>query len=598
MRPPSAGPENARDLLASLALGVGYGAIAALTLRYTRFEGGVAFVWPATALLLASLLQTPRERWAPRLAACWVAGAVTTALFGLGSAVAPAMASINIAEAWGGAWLLIRIRPRSGEFRSLTDVGIFIAVASGLAPAVTALFAGACAAAATQTGYWPNVADWYAGHALGAVIVAPLLLLSLGPETSGLVRDAGRRGIAEAVALLALVAGTAVFVFAQTRLPLLFLPFLPMMIAVFRLGHFGALASTVLVALTGAVLTMNGLGPVNLIVGGTGSHAQFLQFYLATAVLVVLPAAAELNRRKALFTALQDTSALQQLVLDRTSDIIMRLELDGTIAYVSPSIKRVGGYTPEQLIGRQPQTLIAGEDVEAVVRTHRQALASPSETFIVEYRARREDGGMGWFETHTRATVDEAGCPTGAVSIIHEITSRKQAVADLERQASTDALTGLANRRAFDARLALMLAAAADAPEASGCMAIFDLDRFKTINDRHGHATGDMVLKQFAELLRTAVRGNDMVARFGGEEFIALLGGASSEEASAVCERVRRRFETLDIRDGQGAKINATVSAGLTRINARNTADDLLNAADAALYRSKMAGRNRLTLAA
>ncbi len=459
------------------------------------------------------------------------------------------------------------------------------------------MVAAACASAATSIGYWPNWVNWYTGHALGAVIFAPLLILSADGKMVTAVRSAGRRGVAEAIALLGLVAIATAVVFAQSRLPLLFLPFLPMMIAVFRLGNFGAVMSSTVIAMIGTMFTIKGFGPVHLIVGSDGAHAQFLQFYLATAVLMVLPAAAELTRRKMLLTALQETSALQQLILDRTSDIIMRLEIDGTIAYVSPSIHRVGGYTTAQLIGRKPHDLIFADDVEAVVRSHRRALAAPSETFIVEYRAQREDGGLGWFETHTRATIDEAGRPTGAVSIIREITQRKEDVAELEHRASTDALTGLANRRSFDASLAAMLAAGRSGA-ALGCIALFDLDRFKWINDRHGHAMGDLVLKQFAAIVGSTVRSSDVVARFGGEEFVVLLGGASSDEARMVCERVRRRFEALGLRNDKGMTIDATVSAGLARIDAGETAEGILKAADDALYRSKAQGRNRLTLAA
>ena len=156
------------------------------------------------------------------------------------------------------------------------------------------------------------------------MIFAPLILLLLNGEVAGFVKDAGRRGIGEAVVLLGIFTATTLVVFAQTILPLLFLPFLPMMVTVFRLGRLGAVMSTVILGLVGTLLTIRGLGPIGLIVGGDGIRAQFLQLYLATAVLLVLPAAAELKRRKAIFTTLQDTSALQQLILDRTSDIVMR----------------------------------------------------------------------------------------------------------------------------------------------------------------------------------------------------------------------------------------------------------------------------------
>jgi diguanylate cyclase (GGDEF)-like protein len=127
---------------------------------------------------------------------------------------------------------------------------------------------------------------------------------------------------------------------------------------------------------------------------------------------------------------------------------------------------------------------------------------------------------------------------------------------------------------------------------------MFDLDCFKAVNDEHGHLVGDTVLKAFAQVLRSTSRGGDQAARFGGEEFVLVLGGASRDEASAVVERIRRRFAALDVRDDQGRPVRTTVSAGLACLLPGSSAEDALKAADDALYRSKAAGRNRLTIAA
>ncbi|WP_140872589.1 GGDEF domain-containing protein [Sphingomonas oligophenolica] len=586
----------ARGWLAAALMGVLYFALAAFTIRFTRFDGGVAFVWVSTALLLARLILLPTARWGPPLLCCGVASVVATMAFGLGTGAALPLATINLAEAAAGAWCLKRRFPTIGSFGSLAEVGTFIVVAGIAIPAISALGGAACAVAATGTGFWSNWVNWFTGHGLGTITFAPLLILAFRGEPISMAREAGRRGVGEAMVLLVILTGVTGFVFVQTKLPLLFLPFLPMMIAVFRLGRMGAVVSTAIVATIGTALTIKDLGPISLIVGGDGARAQFLQFYLATAVLIVLPAAAELKRRRQMLVSLQATSALQQLILDRTSDIIMRLEVDGTIIYVSPSISRVGGYAPEQLVGRKPHDLVMADDVDAVVTAHRRALACPSETFIVQYRAMREGGELGWFETHTRATVDEEDRPTGVVSIIHEISERVAAQQELQQMATTDALTGLKNRRAFDLALGDVVEQVG-ANERPGCVTIFDLDHFKTVNDRFGHAIGDLVITEFADVLRSTVRGNDIVARFGGEEFVVLLD-ATLDQATVVCERVRARFEQRMIQDVTGQRVFATVSAGLAPIVAGHSAAAVLKAADEALYRSKHGGRNRLTLAA
>ena len=162
----------------------------------------------------------------------------------------------------------------------------------------------------------------------------------------------------------------------------------------------------------------------------------------------------------------------------------------------------------------------------------------------------------------------------------------------LERQARQDALTGLANRRAFDDALATRLV---DARESGAALAVvaFDLDHFKSINDRYTHAAGDSVLREAANVLRAVCRASDLAARIGGEEFVLLLPGADRKAACAIAERVRaelafRPFAAL------APGVRVTLSAGVAVDNGEGSAEDLLRAADAALYRAKGEGRDRV----
>jgi diguanylate cyclase (GGDEF)-like protein len=123
---------------------------------------------------------------------------------------------------------------------------------------------------------------------------------------------------------------------------------------------------------------------------------------------------------------------------------------------------------------------------------------------------------------------------------------------------------------------------------------MFDLDRFKAINDRHGHATGDAVLRKFCEIAAGSLRPNDLLGRLGGEEFAAMLPGSSVEAAYARAERIRASFaeNCRFVRDQQ---VNATVSGGVSlSMNADETLDVLLENSDAALYIAKTEGRNRI----
>lgn len=165
----------------------------------------------------------------------------------------------------------------------------------------------------------------------------------------------------------------------------------------------------------------------------------------------------------------------------------------------------------------------------------------------------------------------------------------------LEKFASTDALTGLSNRRHF---MAEAVAALARARRSQGvvAVAIADLDHFKRVNDTHGHAAGDLVLKAVGELMRTTLRQTDIYCRYGGEEFAFLFPDTGVEEAGVMASRLIEAMAHLRIDIGQGTEIVVTLSIGVADVGALDL-EAALNRADAALYRAKIAGRNRVEYA-
>jgi len=175
-----------------------------------------------------------------------------------------------------------------------------------------------------------------------------------------------------------------------------------------------------------------------------------------------------------------------------------------------------------------------------------------------------------------------------ALSIAYERGARV-----LREAAMRDPLTGLYNRRAFERRLQQHMAA--DEPFA---VVFLDIDRFKEVNDRYGHAAGDSALRACAEVMLRTLRPTDVVARIGGEEFAAILPDLSSEDAFDVVERVRRAVESHEVAS-HGNRFSITLSGGMTHSTHR--LDDiakLMRAADASLYRAKQTGRNRIVRAA
>jgi diguanylate cyclase (GGDEF)-like protein len=173
--------------------------------------------------------------------------------------------------------------------------------------------------------------------------------------------------------------------------------------------------------------------------------------------------------------------------------------------------------------------------------------------------------------------------------VVHSLVQvNRRLVARLEAEARVDKLTGVLNRRGFEERAAVEVERARrqDAPIG---VVTFDIDYFKRVNDEWGHETGDRVLEHLGAVLRTESRRADVVARMGGEEFVALLPGVDSGDAMAYAERVRDAFagET-----GLGLP-HVTVSAGVSAVVAPASVDELLQPADSALYAAKRAGRDR-----
>jgi len=165
---------------------------------------------------------------------------------------------------------------------------------------------------------------------------------------------------------------------------------------------------------------------------------------------------------------------------------------------------------------------------------------------------------------------------------------------ELQLLARQDALTGLANRRAFDEALQHEYLRA-QRTQSTLCLALLDVDHFKQVNDKLSHAVGDEVLKRIAAVLKQQSRTVDMLARWGGEEFVILLPDTTLDDAAEVCERLRQKIEKLDLSE-LAADLKMTVSIGLTT-NYKLALPQLLISADKALYQAKRQGRNRLVMA-
>lgn len=178
-----------------------------------------------------------------------------------------------------------------------------------------------------------------------------------------------------------------------------------------------------------------------------------------------------------------------------------------------------------------------------------------------------------------------------------ELNTLRDNLEQLTKEATTDALTGIANRKHFDATLRRE-AKQADADGTPLCLLLADVDHFKLFNDTFGHRVGDMVLQSVAGIIDRNVKGQDLAARYGGEEFAVILPRTLFEDAFTVAEDIRQALASKELTHRESGKSYGTVtlSIGLAQRRPGEAPDDLIDRADDALYRAKDAGRNRVVL--
>ncbi len=581
---------------APVITGCVYFAAASFTVSISRFEGGLAFIWIANAFLMAELLTTRTSYWPRAVVACAIASAIATALFGIGPVAAAPMALINVSES-----LIVAVICRSllkddvvtGSFKPLV---VFILALCGVADIVTGVAAAAVASATTPVGFSASWLQWYSGHALGGLTCTPVVILLLQGEWSRWLRDTPKAVKIEALILLALFTLVTVHVFYWAHYPMLFAPMLPLVLIAFRVGHIGAAASIVILAVIGGVATMSDTGPLMLIPLSTGERVLAFQFYLALSFLLSMPVAAELNGRRRLFQMLQESESRFRAIAEHSGDVVLNISLTGTVEYASPSAQDMIGCAPALLVGQSVTELVDAQDREAVQTIHAQALAQPGSVQQAEFRPLTALSDLDCCEMVSRAVVDERGQPVGVVSMIRDISRHKARQRALQQVAAHDALTGADSRRAFLDKLDAEMLRAADG--AWSCLLLIDLDHFKAVNDRYGHGGGDRVLTSFVQRILPELRDGDSIGRLGGEEFAILLADCDRRDASQLCDRLRQRLAAPISVNDQTDAIAVTFSAGLVQLDGGSTRSAMLEAADRALYDAKHSGRNCLRLAA
>ncbi len=306
---------------------------------------------------------------------------------------------------------------------------------------------------------------------------------------------------------------------------------------------------------------------------------------------------AALQENERINRTLRESEAKYRGVVGQSLVGIATIE-EGRISYSNAKFDTIFGYSAEEVRRLGALDIVAEADRAFVADSLRMRMSGEVDHVVHVFRGQRKDGAEVDIESHGSAV--ELDGRRLLISVVMDITERTRAEREvgalqeqLREQATRDALTGLHNRRYLEEWLGRELIRAGRAGHPVSLI-MSDLDHFKAVNDACGHLAGDEELRVFGDLMKRHARESDICCRYGGEEFLLVLPGMPEENAIERAELLRRELATTPV-DCDTSRIAVTASFGVATFpRDGRTGDDLIAAADDAMYAAKAAGRNRV----
>jgi diguanylate cyclase (GGDEF)-like protein/PAS domain S-box-containing protein len=570
-----------------------------------RTAGSIPAIWPSGAIVLSILLTVPRREWAAYVLAGFFANTAVDMLSGEAVVTASFLAlcdSIGIVIAASALRRSLGDRP---DLARLPALGAFALWAGFCAPLFSATLVAAYLQMTRGIPFWGIWFNGYLADALGLLIFTPPLML-IGSHKP--IEQVHPIRIGSFILVLTLTMAAALALFSQHSYPLLFLVFPVLALAMFLHGYAGTVSSLLIVTLVAVGQVVH--DTVAHSFPGLTSFAErilFLQSFVAIILLTALPLAVLLEEKKRLESTARAGESRYRLLADNALDLVMLADESLTITYASPAAQAICGETPQQLLGQSIVDMAAAEDAEAMHMTLR-TLYRPDDTATVSFRRpHADDEEPVWIEARCRRVADPAtGAVAGYLAALRDISAHKRVESELaqanfrlEILATTDALTGIANRRCFDDTLTKEWRRAMrnGAPIS---LLLLDVDRFKAYNDCYGHQAGDRCLKRIAVAVGAAIRRQpDLAARYGGEEFAVILPHTELAGARYVAEHIVQmiREQAIQHLASPAGMVTASVGVACLVPQPGHEPAELIELADAALYSAKQSGRNTVRLA-
>ncbi len=574
----------------------------AIIYRWGLGPDGLAMLWPAGGIFVATLLLSSRSHWPAVLALFTAANFFGAWLFGVEPGVAVICVCAHTVNAILCPLIFGKERALRG-FETIADLSRFT-----MAAAIGAVASWLVIAVSIPDRNWSNMFNWMVTLLLGTLIVASMIITVTREFEAKRPKWSAAR-TAEFLGLVGLLIAVAWYSVTRASVPMLYLPFAGAVLVTYRLGPIGAAACVTAIAAVGTFAITLDLQQMGSLGHSKAGIVYFYQFYLFVILAVCLPLAALLTQRRDMFRKMRTSQELLASA-ERLANIgHWYLNLRTNELIWSDGIRKIYDLPPDEMPSIELVREFCHPEDRAKVATRLNECIAEGQMKTGTARIIRRDGTIRHVESVLMREVDGRNRPLAIFGTFQDVTEKVEVLKQLEAAkesaeveafaarllADTDPLTGVNSRR----KILELLDEQMDECSRTNrnlSVAILDIDHFKSINDQFGHATGDLVLQRVSAICRKAISGLGHVGRLGGEEFLFVIPDAGEAGAGQLIEGIRTAL--LAENWGEMDDLEVTGSFGLASMLEGADETWMLQAADNALYEAKHAGRNCIRIAA
>jgi diguanylate cyclase (GGDEF)-like protein/PAS domain S-box-containing protein len=283
-----------------------------------------------------------------------------------------------------------------------------------------------------------------------------------------------------------------------------------------------------------------------------------------------------------------ENEKLLSSIVQNSENLIIATDLNGIIVFTNEAFNNTLGYKQDELIGKHSRILKSGKQDKGFYKSMWRSLLRDG-VFEGVFESKRKDGSLFYDKKYIKTLKDEDGNSIYYMSISTDISKQKRKEEELKKELYLDNLTNIFNRRKYEEIIDKKILNYKTNDEEFSLILI-DIDHFKQINDNYGHDMGDYILKEFAKLIKNNIRDNDMLFRWGGEEF-ALIIDKKSSDSKILCEKLRLLISTNHFQS-----IKITASFGISSMLKAKDKKELFINSDKALYKAKNSGRDKVEI--